>query len=293
MTQADLASTASSWIGFDRSWLELRRAADDRAIAVGPVRALQRRLATCATVGELRVVDLGSGAGVALQRLSEWLPDRRMRAYAVDLDQELLAAPVAVRTGVTRLPLLADALLPLDEQGGPPDGWADLVVSHAFADLVPVQLFAERVARLLTRGGLAHLALTYDGNTVFSPRSRSRLETAVLAGYHRHMRRTMVGTVAATGAQAGSELQSALESCGLITVKRGRSRWRVGVAGRTDGPSVLLLERVMRFVADGATAAGVDAVIAEAWLRRRQTELSQEILSVRVDHVDLLVARRH
>jgi hypothetical protein len=69
----------------------------------------------------------------------------------------------------TVTPLVGDVLLPLDRLGGPADGIVDLVVSHAVADLLPLDRFAARVAALLRPGGLAHLALTYDGETEFLP----------------------------------------------------------------------------------------------------------------------------
>src|SRR3712207_8877259 len=42
---------------------------------------------------------------------------------------------------------------------------------------------------LLRPGGCAHVALTYDGNTAFSPTDDPDLDRRILDAYHRHMDR--------------------------------------------------------------------------------------------------------
>src|SRR5438094_696466 len=130
-------------------------------------------------------------------------------------------------------PIVGDLLAPLCAGGGPPDGTVDLVLGHAIADLLPLDRLARRVAALLRPGGLAHLALTYDGVTIFDPPAAWSLDAELLGAYHARMDRAAAADPAYGGSTAGRRVAKAVRSAGLEIVADAPAVWTIAAA---DGP---------------------------------------------------------
>lgn len=298
---------------FEADWLAARAPYDEAALDAGAVALLVawgRRLPPDRAAV---VVDLGAGTGAALRRVARWLAPRPLVAYAVDHDAALLARakaglPFAVHA------VEADLLRPLAAAGGPPDGAVDLVVGHALADVLPLDRLAMRAAALLRPGGLAHLALTYDGLTAFSgaaegpegpgsvpvnprptgradaPPSFADLDRALLAAFHRHMDRPARTAPSYGGATAGRRLGPALASAGLEILADAPSVWAVGAADGDGGRRVL--DRLVRYVVEAARDLGeVPAADIARWDRAQRAALADGTLAARVGHRDVLARR--
>lgn len=308
----------------DPTWLAIRRPFDEAALDRGSIASLRAWGDRSHGERPLRVVDLGSGTGVALRRAARWLGRRAIHAFAVDADPTMLAAAraewaaepgaqVEDRTGngdalpspaptpftvtvdgrrLTVVPVLADALTPLASAGGPADGSVDLVLGHALADLVPLDALAARTAALLRSGGLAHLALIYDGETQFGPVEAPALEARVMAAYHRHMDRARAVTPGYGGSTAGERLAPALERAGFRLVRAGPSDWNVRF-GRVDASATrALLGRMLDFVVGSVLELGEPPETeVRRWEADRRALLEAERLSLRVRHRDLLARR--
>jgi hypothetical protein len=215
-----------------------------------------------------------------------WLAPRSIVAYAVDHDARLLErlAP-GPRVPVHRV--MGDALEPLVEQGGPADGTVDLVVAHALADLVPLDRLAARVAALLRPGGLAHVALTYDGQTSFEPDTEPDLDTAVLKAFHRHMDRPGRNEPHYGGSTAGRRIGPALAAAGLKICLDAPSVWDVRADDGDDGRTVL--SGLLDFVLEATRfSRHCDPVQVARWTMRQRCALLTGMLSARVGHRDVL-----
>jgi SAM-dependent methyltransferase len=236
------------------------------------------------------VVDLGSGTGVALERARRWLAPRHILAYAVDQDADLLTGILRPSDGSQMTPIVGDVLAPLDGQGGPPDGTVDLVVSHAVADLLPLDRLAARVAALLRPGGLAHLALVYDGLTAFEPAAEPDLDAPILDAFHRHMDRPRKRMPQYGGSTAGRRLGPALAAAGLEILIDAPSVWNVRATDGPGGQAVLL--GLLDFVrAANRRAPQIRTPHQVNWYVSRRAALDRGMLSARVVHRDLLVRR--
>lgn len=312
---------------FKPDWLAARDPYDRAALdgeAIGLVEEWARRLPL---ERPIRVVDLGCGTGAGLRRALGWLAGRPVDAYAVDADERLLAClaarspdrkselgppseatetgaekgptgsgrasapfatPESLRVAVT--PILTDLLAPLDGAGGPAEGTVDLVVAHAVADLLPLDRFADRIAALLRPGGYAHVALTYDGETDFSPTDDHDLDRRVIDAYHRHMDRALVDRPAYGGSTAGRRLAGALASAGLRVVRAAPSIWD---ARASDGRAgVAVLDQLIGFVVVSLSELGEPPVSEVAcWEAARRAALAAGELRARVRHVDVLATR--
>jgi SAM-dependent methyltransferase len=288
-------------MGFEATWLAARRPYDEAALDRGAVAAIQTWAARLPRTRPVIVVDLGSGTGVALNRAAAWLAPHDLRAYAVDADSGLISLRVSAggaSSGATDhpatvvTPLVGDLLTPLEQIGGPAAGAVDLVLGHAVADLLPLDRLAERVAALLRPGGLAHLALTYDGLTAFSAedgtgRRTADLDNRVIGAFHQRMDRPREADPSYGGSTAGRRLPAALAGAGLEIVRDGPSAWLVRATDGPDGRAVL--DRLLQYVAEAARdTSTLSEQQLQSWERQRRGQLAAGMLTARVGHRDVL-----
>jgi SAM-dependent methyltransferase len=275
-------------VGFDADWLAARAPYDEAALDQTAVAAIEEWGRQLPAGYVPVVVDLGSGTGMALERARRWLAPRPIVAYAVDRDADLLARIAPPDDGSPVVRIVGDVLLPLDDLGGPPDGTVDLVVGHAIADLLPLDRLAARVAALLRPGGLAHLALVYDGLTAFEP--AIDIDAAIIAAFHQHMDRPVLYLPDYGGSTAGRRLGAALTSAGLGVRGDAPAVWRVHARDGEDGVTVLtgLLQFVLEAARELRTVLLEDP---EPWGLARQAAVARRTLSVRVGHRDLLARK--
>lgn len=310
---------------FDPEWLAARQPFDEAVLDRVAVAAILDWANTVPADRPLRVVDLGSGTGVALRRAARWLAGRQVEAFAVDADRGLLAgAPAAWAveagpalppgpssppesgrpergpapydvlldgTSMTVVPLIGDLLRPLDQLGGPADGSVDLLLGHALADLLPLDRLATRAAALLRPGGLAHFALTYDGETAFEPVDDPALEARVTAAYRQHMDRPRRQRQSYGGSTAGRRLREVLEQAGLEVPRAAPAVWDVPGPG-DPAAARLLLDRMLRFVVGSLHELGEPpAAEVHRWEASRRELLERGQLRLRVRHLDVLARR--
>jgi SAM-dependent methyltransferase len=159
-------------------YLEAKRTVDDRALS----RRVRERLLDALPPAP-KILDLGCGTGLTVPRLIRWGVDAGCY-LGVDEAAGLIGfarsvRPAALRRagvevsegarGFTAADLsvtfeTGDAIAVLADAEG-----IDLVVAHAFADLVPVSELFEEIDAALAPGGLAYVPITFDGGTIFQP----------------------------------------------------------------------------------------------------------------------------
>lgn len=285
-----MAKRVSERAGFDADWLAARAPYDEAALNRSAIAAIRDWGARLPADSAPIVVDLGSGTGVALERVRRWLAPRPIIAYAVDQDAALLARISPPTDGSRVTPIVSDLLQPLDRLGGPPDGTVDLVVGHAIADLLPLDTLAARAAALLRPGGLAHLALVYDGKTTFAPAAEPGLDAPVLNAYHRHMDQPRTWMPQYGGSTAGRRLGAALAAAGLEILADAPSVWNVRATEGPGGQAVLLglLDFVRAAIRRSRQVRPPHQLI---WYVTRRAALDKGLLTARVVHRDLLARK--
>ena len=188
-----------------RRYLSAKRSVDDRALN----RRVEDRLAAdLRNRDRLRVVEVGAGTGATVARFlaRPWLPDR-VCYTAVDVEEQ------NVTTARERLPARAAALGYAVRRVGDrfvcsrgrrrvevafrtadafeflaaTDGQADLVVAHAFADLVDPADALAAFRDALAPDGVAYCPITYDGETIFEPVADPDFENRLFDAFHRHL----------------------------------------------------------------------------------------------------------
>jgi hypothetical protein len=259
--------------GFDKTWLDLREAADHAARD----RNLRKQVIDDLAVmrGETLVVDLGAGTGSTFRA---FLPEAlSWRWRLVDNDPPLLAEAKSrhaqsaqIECVEAHLDAPADSLL----------SEARLVTASALFDLVSESFLARLVAQLAQTNAGLYAALNYDGTCRWD--DRHPMDEEVVAAFNAHQRRDK-GFGPALGPDATPVLKRLLEEQGF-QVAMAPSPWRLEPAHA---------ELQQQFISGVANAAGETGIVEEADLKDWRMARLQRIENsgCLVGHWDLFAFR--
>ena len=262
----------------------------------------------------LRILEVGCGIGTMIERLLEWgLLDQAVYT-AIDAEaanltaarerlRGLAAAPDAAAPGAVgphSAPLDSGPLLiqretqkvlveleTIDlfhfaarEQGRA--SW-DLLIAHAFLDLLDLAAALPPMFSLLQPGGLFYFTLNFDGATILEPVIDLHLDRQIETLYHGTMdQRRLAGQPAPAGhSRTGRRLFGHLKAAGARVLAAGSSDWVVfpGEEGYPDDETYFLhfIIETMRRALEAHPQ--LDPVRLRHWIevRHRQIEAGQLI----------------
>ncbi|HSB90987.1 MAG TPA: class I SAM-dependent methyltransferase [Anaerolineales bacterium] len=250
-------------------------------------------LPTAAADRPLRVIEAGAGIGTMIERLL----DRGLLDHAVydavDLRPEALeAAPLRLRAWAAArgwaVATTADGvrMSRADQQvdvrlhtsaieafaDAQPPGTADLLLAHAFLDLVDTPRSLPRLMQLLRPGGAFYFTLNFDGVTAFLPQADPAFEERLMSAYHATMDERRPRS---SGRFTGRRLFEELPHLGATILDAGASDWWVRpVEGSYPGDEAyflhFLVETVRRAVGGRTDLATSDV---DAWADGRHAQI--------------------
>lgn len=305
--------------GFDR-YLDAKRSLDDRSIDRYVLARLEHHLdrlragrGTRANAQrQLRVLEVGAGIGAMVERCWRWdlLPGNvrytaverdgrrvdaardRIRSWAVDRGHAILESTdvdlVLVDEGRQfEVEFVADDALTF--ANGSADEF-DLLIGHAFLDLVDLRTALTQFRSLLRPGGLCYLPITFDGETIFEPPVEPDVDERVVAAYHRTMDERVVDGEPAGHSRTGRALLTAIPEMGGEVLAAGSSDWVVhprNGAYPTDEATVVshVLDRIGVELGDHPDLDG-DRV--DAWVAARRGQLDRGELVYVAHQLDVL-----
>lgn len=223
-------------------YLAAKRSVDDRALNRPVWESLRRAL----PAGRQRVLEIGAGIGTMANRVWEWELLRQADYTAIDADPANVAAGAAWWSAVagTRpgFSLHWETIDLFDfiarEQGR--QTW-DLLIAHAFMDLVNVPGTLPGLLALLRPGGLLYLSLNFDGATILEPAIDPPLDALVERLYHQTMDERVTAGRPAGDSHTGRHLYHHLRAAGAEVLDAGSSDWvalpRPGANGQMGYPA--------------------------------------------------------
>jgi SAM-dependent methyltransferase len=266
-------------------YLLAKRSVDDRALNRRVWERLQRELREKGAE-TLRIVEVGAGLGTGAERMSEWRlfePVSAIRYTGVEPRTDLLEE---ARSRLRSLPFPTDLVAStLGEFAAAPSnqGRFDLVVAHALLDVLELQPALEALVDLARPGGLLYLPITFDGETIFEP--RSRWDETVLSAYHETMEER-------GSSRTGRQLFHALRAHTIDVLEIGGSDWIVHAAGGGyPGDEAFFLRYLLRTI-EGAVRDRVQPSILSAWLEERRRQLDSFDLFYSAHQLDVLARKR-
>ena len=298
-------------------YLAAKAGLDDRSLNRQVREALAGHFREQGKPSPFRVLEVGCGIGTMLERLLDWrllnffLGDS---AYTgIDLQAELLdEARARYQSYVT-----ARGAAPDRESGDLPDRqrprpltkisvtfeaidlfrflarehdrhrW-DLVVAHAFLDLVDLETTLPGLLGLLAPGGCFYFTLNFDGATIFEPVIDVELDRLIETRYHRAMDQRRVQGRPSGSSHTGRRLFAHLAAAGGTVLAAGASDWLVfpGPNGYPGDEAYFLrfILRTMQQALEGDPL--LPAADFQDWLVRRRQQLKRQELVYRARQLD-------
>ena len=286
----------------------LPRASQDRPLRLLEVgagigtmieRVLEKRLLSRATY---TAIDADAASiGTAARRLPGWAAQHGLRVsparppgsssqergWRLRLQSGHSAEPDAVRDVTVELEAVELSAFVCRERGN--QTW-DVLLAHAFLDLVDVASVLPELVSVLSPGGLLYSSLTFDGATIFQPQLEPRLDAEIEALYHQTMDQRRIAGARSGGSRAGRQLFGHMRNAGLEVVAAGSSDWVVfaGPDGYPADEAYFLgcILDTLETALDGQ--AELDARRFDDWLARRRAQLEDGSLVYIAHQLDLL-----
>ncbi len=285
-------------------YLLSKQSVDDRALN----RHVYDRLVESLPGGPLRIIEVGAGIGTMLTRLLRWGLFERAEYVLVDEMAENIEyavgwLPVWAAENDLQVAWLTsnklrlfdarrDVLISLVRadvfdfiQSQPQT--ADLLIAHAFLDLLNMPESLRGLFSLLKPGSLAWLTVNFDGVTTFQPVIDPGLDRQIEKLYHQ----TMDTRSSGGDSQAGRHLFGHFSGLGAQILAAGASDWVVhALDGRYPADEAYFLHFILYFFELSLTGhPGLDGAAFGAWLAERRSQVERAELVYIAHQVDFLV----
>jgi hypothetical protein len=283
-------------------YLLSKQSVDDRALNKDVLSTLKLNL----PLQPFRIIEVGAGIGTMLRRLIRWDVIRKAEYVLVDEIAENIkyasawipqfAAEAGLdmeRAGQNQLRIFdrtrdvqirlerADVFDFVQKNQEP----ADLLIAHAFLDLLPMP---ESLPRLfsLTKS-LAWLTINFDGVTSLEPTVDVALDEKIERLYHQTMDTRPTGG----DSKSGRHLFGHLKSVGAEILAAGASDWVAhAVNGKYLEDEEYFLYFILHFFEESLTGrAELDANVFADWLTKRRAQIKHGELVYIAHQMDFLV----
>ena len=316
--------TQASYNSFER-YLSSKRSVDDRALNPHVWSSFARAVAErgAAQPGrELRVLEVGAGIGTMIERCLERrlfglahytaidavhgnmaaAPERlaawgTRHSLSVQIDPAPGGLPTVTVTSsdgassaLRRLSVHLEAVDLFDFLARPHVTPYDVLIAHAFIDLVDVPSTLARLRRVLQPGSLVYLTINFDGATLFQPEIDPALDAQIERLYHRTMDERRVDGRPSGDSHTGRHLFGNLRAAGYEILDAGSSDWVVFAgAGGYPADEAYFLHFIVETLR-GALAGHpeLDTAAYDAWISTRHAQIERGELVYIAHQLDFL-----
>ena len=235
-------------------YLAAKKSVDDRALNRHVWNSLADALPRSSAESPLCALEIGAGIGTMLERMLEWglleyadytaldaLPENiaasreRLPAWAKERGYQATQSgdsqfSIQGQARSVRLDLkVADLFDFIAANDRRPQGlrrW-DLLIAHAFLDLMDIPTTLPQLFNLLRPGGLFYFTINFDGATLFEPAIDPVFDDLIQALYHRTMDERIMDGKPSGDSRAGRHLFKRIQDAGGHILDAGASDWVV------------------------------------------------------------------
>ena len=198
----------------------------------------------------LRILEIGAGIGAMIERVVEWDLLSNASYSAIDWHPQNLQfannrlAQWANQRGLIFEQVSEDRLLlhapgthievefkPIDfydiDKGLNTGCRYDLVIAHAFLDLVDISHALPVLFDMIDAGGLFYFSINFDGLTILEPPFDREFDELLLRIYHRNMDERRIDGKPSGDSRAGRHLFAQIRQLGVDILEIGASDWVV------------------------------------------------------------------
>lgn len=283
-------------------YLEAKKSVDDRALNRQVCEVLSEQLQSYPGRKPLSVLEIGAGIGTMIERLLEWNLIHDASYTALDSLRENAQAALphlskwATRQNMRIIPTapyqwqlsdthhnrkveieyLIEDLFSFIQQKAEKQKW-DLLVAHAFLDLVDIPMTLPLLRNLLHPDGSFYFSLNFDGATIIEPVIDPVFDQLVVELYHRSMDERLIQGKASGDSQAGRHLFEHLGQAGFTITAAGASDWVVfPVNGAYIHDEAYFLQFILHTIhQELKNHPDLDANRFETWITKRHEQVTQ------------------
>ncbi|MEZ4592519.1 MAG: methyltransferase domain-containing protein [Chloroflexota bacterium] len=253
-------------------YLSAKKTVDDRALNAHVWQTLRRNMPR-----QPRILEIGAGIGTMVERLAEQQFISSANYTAIDNQPENIAA---ARQRLVNLPAgLELTLEAIDLFAFIEREWGkrpyNLLIAHAFLDLMDIPATLPQLFSLLEPGGLFYFSINFDGVTTLEPAIEPTLDAQIEQLYHQTMDDRLTDGQPSGDSRSGRHLFTQLREAGAQILAAGSSDWVV-FAGDNGYPAdekyflQFIVETMHRALA-GHPA--LDKAQFAEWIARRQAQI--------------------
>jgi SAM-dependent methyltransferase len=280
-------------------YLAAKKSVDDRALNRRVFESLVQALPASTPERPLRLLEVGAGIGTMIERLVDWglliqaeytaidaeaaniayarerLPNwAHKNGYQASLSGERLRLqPAGKRIEVLLRDVdLFDFIRQKDEQ----ETW-DVIIAHAFLDLMDVPRTLPGLFSLVRPGGLIYFTLNFDGGTIIEPAVDAPLENLIQSLYHRTMDERLTAGKPSGDSRTGRHMFLQLRAAGAQLLAAGSSDWVV-FAGENGYPAdeAFFLHFIIDTIGDALKGhRELDPARFSRWIAARHAQIEQ------------------
>ncbi len=293
-------------------YLAAKKTVDDRALNRHVWQSLVRALPDAIPEKPLQVLEVGAGIGTMLERLLDWglltqaaytaidaepdnidMAHNRLPSWAasngfsVEEDQGRMCIQRGEQSAVVELEAVDLFDFVGREQGR--HSW-DLLIAHAFLDLMDIPNVLPSLFSLIRPGGLFYFTLVFDGNTIFQPELDPVLDAQIETLYHQTMDQRIINGNLSGDSRSGRHLFGHLHEAGVQLLDVGSSDWVV-FSGPEDYPAgVAYFLHFIIHTVDTALKGHPDLNAARFadWIDQRHAQVEQRVLVYIAHQLDFL-----
>ncbi|WKZ35625.1 MAG: hypothetical protein QY332_18605 [Anaerolineales bacterium] len=283
-------------------YLLSKQSVDDRALNKDVFNTLKAQLPQT----PIRIIEVGAGIGTMVKRLASWDVICKAEYVLVDemaenveyasawIPQWAEGAGLSVEGSAENQLRLLDASRDIRIRLERADVFdfiqknktpADLLIAHAFLDLLPMP---ESLEKLLTlTNGLAWLTLNFDGMTTFEPTIDAALDETIERLYHG----TMDMRPSGGSSKSGRYLFSHVQPAGAEILAAGASDWVVhGTNGKYPQDEAYFLYFILHFFEESLRGnTELNENVFADWLKKRHQQIERGELTYVAHQLDFLI----
>ncbi|WP_455368126.1 hypothetical protein [[Eubacterium] cellulosolvens] len=293
-------------------YLSSKKTVDDRALNSNVWQHLSTILHSQAYNRRLRVLEVGAGIGTMIERVFEWGLLENAIYTAVDID------PVNIKEAHSRLSRWANkhSIDLLDHQQNEfilksrdryiqvklvtcdffdfynsvkPGHW-DLVIAHAFLDLINLDKTIPKLLSLLSKSGLFYFTHNFNGVTIFKPTIDKKLDAQIINYYHKTMDNRKVKGGRSGGSMTGRDLHLLLNRIDVEILDFGDSNWKVSpINNHYFDDEAYFLHYIIHTIDKALDGdPNIDTNNFKKWIQSRHEQIRQAELTYITHQVDFL-----
>jgi hypothetical protein len=283
-------------------YLEAKKSVDDRAINRHVWQVLSGSLPQTSPEKPLRIVEMGAGIGTMIERMIEWELLDYANYTAIDAQAEniqhaqqrllywssdhgyhavkladglkILGEGVEISINLIEVDLF-DFFSDQNNLNS-----FDLLVAHAFLDLVDLPATLPQIISLGQDGCIFNFTINYDGLTIFEPVIDDDFDKHVLELYHRTMRERIHDGKRFGDNQAGRHLFNQIQESGGRILAAGSSDWIVyPISSGYHQDEAYFLHFIIHTIYQALKdIPELDLEQFEQWIRQRHAQIERQEL---------------